>query len=77
MKENLLTKILPKHLIEDVKKVLKSRLVEVDDMGPKKIFHELLVERHDDVRWVHVLNNIVITMIIIATLVWELFMFVL
>jgi hypothetical protein len=50
MKENLLKKILPKHLIEDVKKVLNRKLVEVDVMGPKRVFHELLVERHDDVR---------------------------
>lgn len=51
MKENLLKKILPKHLIEDVKKVLNRKLVEVDAIGPKRVFHELLVERHNDVRW--------------------------
>ena len=50
MKENLLKKILPNHLIEDVKKVLNKKLVEVDNSAPKKVFHELLVDRHDDVR---------------------------
>ncbi len=49
MKEGLLLKVIPKYLLDDMKKVLNRKLVEVD-LGPRKVFHELLVERHDGVR---------------------------
>jgi len=49
MKENLLLKIIPKHLLDAMKNILYQKLVEID-RGPEKVFHDILVERHDGVR---------------------------
>lgn len=49
MKENLLLKIIPKHLLDAMKKLVYQKLMEIDS-GPTKIFHDMLVERHDGVR---------------------------
>jgi hypothetical protein len=49
MKETLLLKIIPKHLLDAMKKLLYQKLMEID-CGPKKVFHDMLVERHDGVR---------------------------
>ena len=51
MKEGLLLKVIPKYLVHDMKKVLNQKLGDVN-LGPTKIFHDLLVQRHDGVRWV-------------------------
>lgn len=52
MKEGLLLKIIPKHLLEDMKKVINKKLVEVVNAPSQQVFHELLIETHDLVRFV-------------------------
>ena len=52
MKENLLLKIIPKHLLDAMKKLVYQKMMEID-RGPEKIFYDILVERHDGVRSVH------------------------
>jgi len=53
MKEGLLLKIIPKHHLEDMKKMLNRKLVEViqSESDPRqRMFHDFIVERHDNVR---------------------------
>lgn len=42
-------KVIPRHLLDDMKKVLNKKIAEVDE-GPQKIFYDFYVDRHDDVR---------------------------
>ena len=51
MKENLLSKIIPKHLLDAMKKLVYQKMLELD-RGPEKIFHDILVERHDGIRFI-------------------------
>ena len=48
-KEGLLLKIIPRHLLDDMKKVINRKLVEVVN-APNEVFHELLLESHETVR---------------------------
>lgn len=49
MKEGLLLKIIPKHLLEDMKQVLNKKLVEVN-INKDHFFNELMVEKLNGVR---------------------------
>ncbi|KAK2180727.1 hypothetical protein NP493_430g04010 [Ridgeia piscesae] len=48
LKEGLLLKIIPRHLLEDMKVAMQRKLI-VGGLVTGHVFHELFIERHDDV----------------------------
>jgi len=50
LKEGLLLKIIPRHLLEDMKVAMQRKLI-VGGLVTGHVFHELFIERHDDVRY--------------------------